>query len=37
MHQWFVDVCSFVSLLTFLCNYLKVLGNGPRWPKNVTD
>ena len=37
MHQWFVDVCSFVYLLAFLCNYLKVLDNGPRWPKKVIE
>jgi len=37
MHQWVVGLCSFVSLFTFLCNYLKVLDNGPKWPKNVID
>jgi len=35
MHKWVVNICSIVSLYTYLCNYLKLLG--PRKLKHAWD
>jgi hypothetical protein len=33
----FVDICRIVSLYSSLCDYLRVLGNGPGGSKHVAD